>query len=84
MFWRYFYTRAQAFFVLTLIGGTGAIAHPAFLLLCAPYIVLRASEPSATLKGPLRLLRPLLYVSRDAITFGMLTAASFRFRSLLL
>jgi GT2 family glycosyltransferase len=84
MFGRYFYSRTQALFLLALLGVAGAFFHWAALVAIVPYFWSRASEPSATLKGPLRLLRPLLYIPRDAITLGMLIAASIKFRSLLL
>ena len=35
-------------------------------------------------RGPLRVLRALMYLPKDVIAFGVLAAGSFRYRSLLL
>lgn len=84
MFGRYFYSKAHAFLLLAFAGLVGALLHWGALALCLPYVASRGSEPSATLKGPLRLLRALIYLPRDVISVGMLTVASIKFRSLLL
>ncbi|MEO7144562.1 MAG: glycosyltransferase [Bryobacteraceae bacterium] len=81
---RYFYDRSQALFCLLLVGLALAFVHVAALLLCVPYIAHRAAEPSATLKGPLRLLRAGLYLPRDAALLGLLVTTSVRKRCLLL
>ncbi|HWB83063.1 MAG TPA: glycosyltransferase [Bryobacteraceae bacterium] len=84
MYARYFYDVAQALFCLFLLGLGLALVHPIFLLFCLPYILFRSSEPSATLKGPLRLLRSAIYFPRDAVQFGSLFWSSVKARSLLL
>jgi glycosyltransferase involved in cell wall biosynthesis len=81
---RYFYDRAQALFALALGGILLSAIWPIFLTLTAPYLAMRASEPSATLRGALRVLRPAFYLPRDAICFALLLAGSVRYRALLL
>lgn len=81
---RYFYNRTQALLTLGLLGVVGAVAHPAALLLALPYVIDRTSEPSQTLKGPLRLLRAALYLPRDLATLAALLLGSIRYRTLLL
>ena len=83
-FARYFYNRNQALFVLGLVGLGASLATPGALLLLLPWFADRVREPSRTLKGPLRLVRPLLYFPRDLATFGALLAGSIRYRALLL
>lgn len=82
--WGCFFDRAQAGFALGLAGTALAWVTPVALVAWVPYAVLRASEPTRTLRGPLRLLRVLLYAPRDALAFLVLLAGSIRFRSLLL
>lgn len=81
---RYFYDRIQAYFVTALAGVGLAVLHPAWIVLALPYAALRAREPSATLKGPLRVLRVPTYFVRDAASFVVLVIGSVRFRSVLL
>ena len=81
---RYFFDQAQALVVLALLGLVGGFFYPAALLLILPYFIKRATEPSKTLKGPMRLLRVVLYFPRDLATFGALLLASIRYRALLL
>ena len=83
---RYFFERAQALLVLALLGVfiAVALAAPVAALLALPYACVRAMEPTRTLRGPLRLLRVLVYLPRDLITLGILTASSIRHRTLLL
>lgn len=81
---RYFYDRVQAYFVAAAAGLGLAAFHSAWLVLGIPYALLRGSEPSATLKGPLRLLRVPTYFARDAFSFLVLAVGSVRFRSVLL
>lgn len=83
-FARYFFDHSQASYLVALIGILLVTFHPGWLVLSLPYVVLRASEPTATLKGPLRLVRVLVYFPRDALSFLVLLAGSIRFRSLLL
>lgn len=84
MYARYFYDRSQALFCLLLAGLALAFIHPVALLLCLPYTLHRASEPSATLKGPFRLLRAAIYFPRDAVLLGLLLLTSLRVRCILL
>ncbi len=80
----YFFDQYQAKLTLLLGGLLASLLHPGFLLLSVPYLLARGSQPSRTLKGPLRLLRAGLYFPRDLYTFGTLLAGSVRHRSLLL
>lgn len=84
LFARYFYDRAQACLLAALAGIVLSNWSLAGLLLCAPYVWLRTSEPSQTLRGPLRLLRSLFYLPQDLISLAILTAGSLRHRSLVL
>jgi glycosyltransferase involved in cell wall biosynthesis len=81
---RYFWDLGQALFTLLLLGAVGAFFSLWFLLLALPYVVYRASGSARTLRGPLRVLRVLLYVARDVCSFGILLTASVRDRCLLL
>jgi cellulose synthase/poly-beta-1,6-N-acetylglucosamine synthase-like glycosyltransferase len=83
-FARYFYDRAQAFIFGALAGVALAPVSLWFLLAVVPYVWLRASEPTKTLRGPLRLLRPGFYALRDVCSLGILFASSVKARSLLL
>jgi cellulose synthase/poly-beta-1,6-N-acetylglucosamine synthase-like glycosyltransferase len=80
---RYFYDRPQAALVAALAGAALAPLTPLAWLLLLPYLLVRGSESTKTLRGPLRLLRPLLYFPRDMISLALLTAGSIRYRSLL-
>jgi glycosyltransferase involved in cell wall biosynthesis len=80
----YFFDRGQALFVLLVIGLVLGILHPLGFVLCAPYAIFRASEPTQTLRGPLRPLRVAPYFLRDVFSFLILCAGSLRYRSLLL
>lgn len=85
MFQRYFLDRAQALLVLGLAASAaGPLTHGAALLSWLPYILFRALEPTATLHGPLRVLRPGPYLLRDLSSFCLLAAGSIRYGSLLL
>jgi glycosyltransferase involved in cell wall biosynthesis len=81
---RYFYDRAQCLLALGLLGVVCASATPWTLALCLPYVVARASEPTATLNGFKRPLRVAAYFLRDVASFGLLLAGSIRYRSVLL
>ena len=81
---RFFFDRIHAALSLAIAGAALAPLQPAALLLAMPYFVSRAREPSLTLRGPRRLLRPLLYLPRDLVSFGLLLAGSVRFGALLL
>jgi len=82
--WGCFFDRAQAGFALGLAGTALAWVTPEALVAWVPYAAIRASEPTRTLRGPLRLLRVFFYAPRDALAFLVLLAGSIRFRSLLL
>ena len=84
LFARYFYDRAQAAFLLALAGIALAGLIPAGLALCLPYVLVRATEPTRTLRGALRLLRVAVYAAKDGLSFVLLLAGSIRYRSLLL
>jgi glycosyltransferase involved in cell wall biosynthesis len=83
-FHRYFYDQTQAYFVASLAGLSLAVFHPLWLTVCLPYAWLRGSQATATLKGPLRLLRVPTYFVRDAMSFAVLIIGSVKFRSVLL
>ncbi len=84
-FGRYFFEPAQFYLCLLLIGiVTVLMFNPWCALLTLPYILHRSSGRSNSLKGPLRLVRPLFYLLRDTSSFGLLIAGSIRFRCLLL
>ena len=83
----YFMDVGQALFALFLIGAiAGALTHWWWsgVLLFLPYFIYRAGEPSNTLRGPFRAIRVVAYLSRDICSFGILVAASIRYRCLLL
>jgi glycosyltransferase involved in cell wall biosynthesis len=79
-----FFDRGHALLALALAGMALAPVQAWALALCLPYAVFRASEPTRTLRGPLRPLRILPYFVRDAISFLILSAGSIRYGSLLL
>jgi glycosyltransferase involved in cell wall biosynthesis len=83
-FCRYFLDRAQAFVVLGVAGAAVAPWFPLALLLLIPYVAFRASEPTRSLKGPLRLGRPVLYFIRDFSSLCILAASSVKNRRILL
>src|SRR5262249_62220067 len=80
----YFYDRHQAFFTLGLLGGLLSFASPVAWILWLPYWVSRSFERSATLRGPLQLVRALFYLPRDLASFLLLSAGSVWFRTVLL
>lgn len=83
-FAHYFYDRAQAALLVALLGTAAAgVSFPA-LIAWIPYVAVRASEPSATLRGAARLLRALFYLPRDLASLALLTAGSLRHRAILL
>ena len=83
LFARYFYDDAQAWLLLGLAGTLLAGLSPWTLLAWLPYVWRRSSDATRA-AGPLRLLRPLLYLPRDLCTMGLLLAGSLRFGALLL
>lgn len=83
-FGRYFFDKVQACLTLAILGTVIAARFPAVLVLALPYVFIRVSEPSGTLRGPLRLLRVLLYLPRDLVSMGLLLAGSVRYGALLL
>jgi len=80
----YFWDLGQALFALLLLGAIGTVFTPWSLLLVLPYVSHRAAGPASTLRGPLRAFRVLIYLARDVCSFGILLAASIRYRCLLL
>lgn len=83
-FARYFLDRAQAALSLGLVGAVLTVLSPWALLLWGPYVWVRGSEATRTLTGPLRILRVIVYLPRDLISFLILARGSLRFRSLVL
>ena len=85
MYRSYFLDRPQAFFLLAVLGSLLGVAfHWAGFLLAMPYVIVRAAEPTHSLKGPLRVARVIAYMTRDIASFCLLTAGSIRYRCLLL
>ena len=80
----YFYDVIQVWILMALAGVVLAWFSLWSLVLVLPYIWVRGSETSKTLKGPLRLVRVLLYAPRDLASFVLLTAGSLRFGALIL
>ncbi len=83
-FARYFFDRNHAWTWLAIVGGALAFLSSWFLLLGVPYAISRGSEPTRTLKGPLRLLRVALYWPRDVVHAMVMLWGAIRHRSLLL
>lgn len=83
-FARYFYDLPQACFLLALLGLALTPVSPLALGLLLPYVLVRGTEPTATLRGIRRPLRVVAYFFRDATSFLLLVAGSLRYRSLLL
>jgi glycosyltransferase involved in cell wall biosynthesis len=81
---RYFFDRSQAALCLALVGLVAATVHPATIALAIPYVYLRASEPSKTLRGVFKIARAALYFPRDLTTLAVLAYSSARHFSLLL
>jgi len=84
MYGGYFLNSAHAGATLLLLGIIGCALSPWSLLLAVPYFAIRASEPSKSLRGPLKLVRPLVYLGRDVAAVCGMAIASVRARSLLL
>jgi glycosyltransferase involved in cell wall biosynthesis len=80
----YFFDRAHACLALLLFGVALSPFSPFWLLACVPYVVVRASEPTRSLRGVRRILRALIYLPRDLLAFGVLLLGSLRYRTLLL
>jgi glycosyltransferase involved in cell wall biosynthesis len=83
MYGSYFLDRGQALFALAGAGLTGSLLHPGLLVLALPYLAVRITEPSGTLRGPARLIRVGAYFLRDAASFLLLLAGSIRYRTVL-
>lgn len=83
-FGKYFLDHVQAAVLVALAGLLVSWVTPYGLALCVPYLLLRSSEPSQTLRGPLRLFRAFFYFFRDITSFFILLAGSIRFRALLI
>ncbi len=83
-FCRYFYDQSQAWLLLGVFGMVMSLIHPGFLILLLPYVVVRGSEPTRTLRGALRLARVCVYLPRDVTSLCLLTAGSLNHRCLLL
>jgi glycosyltransferase involved in cell wall biosynthesis len=84
MAYGYFLDRGHALLALALVGILSAVFQPWCLLLCLPYGIFRASEPTRSMRGLLRPLRVAPYFVRDVFSFLILLAGSVRYRSLLL
>jgi glycosyltransferase involved in cell wall biosynthesis len=80
----YFFDIAHACLTLLLLGVALSPFSPFWLVACIPYVVVRASEPTRSLRGVRRILRALIYLPRDLLAFGVLLVGSLRYRTLLL
>ena len=69
---------------LLLIGIALTPLSPLWLACVIPYVILRASEPTQTLRGVKRILRAFIYLPRDLLAFGLLVLGSVRYGTLLL
>lgn len=83
-FARYFFDRHQAALLAALVATLLAVVTPWTLLAWIPYVLSRGVQPTRSLRGPLRLLRVLVYLPRDVLSMGQLTLSSIRYRTLLL
>jgi glycosyltransferase involved in cell wall biosynthesis len=83
-FLKYFYNRAHALLLLVFTGIGLSFVSLWFLALIIPYVIVRTSERSRTLRGPLHVLRMMIYLPRDLTALALLLAGSIRYRSLLL
>jgi cellulose synthase/poly-beta-1,6-N-acetylglucosamine synthase-like glycosyltransferase len=81
---RYFFDRPQVALILALSALPFVFAEPLFALLAVPYLVVRAMEPTQSLRGAMRLVRPLFYLPRDLVSLFLLAAGSIRYRTVLL
>lgn len=85
MYGRYFLNRAQALVTLPVAAATlGVLAYWGFWVLALPYVLVRLREPATTMGGLLRPVRLLAHLTRDLLTFAILTAGSIRYRCVLL
>ncbi len=80
----HFFDLAHACLTLLLLGVALSPLSPFWLLAGIPYIAVRASEPTRSFRGVLRILRALVYLPRDLLAFGVLLVGSLRYRTLLL
>jgi glycosyltransferase involved in cell wall biosynthesis len=80
----YFFDPAHAGLTLLLAGVALSAFSPYWLAACIPYILVRASEPTRSLRGVRRILRAAIYLPRDLLAFGVLLLGSLRYRTLLL
>lgn len=83
-FARYFFDRHQAALLVGIVGTILAMVTPWSLLAWAPYVLSRGCESTRSLRGPLRLIRVMVYLPRDIMTMGLLAHSSVKHRSLLL
>ena len=84
LFRGYFYDRAQQCLLLALLGIASIWITPLAAICCIPYVALRMFEPSATLKGLLRVVRLGSYLTKDIASLLLLVSGSVRYRSLLI
>lgn len=85
MFAWLFATPCSAVFLMFLAGCITAVAvHPAFLLMCVPYVYHRCGEKSRIFGGILKPFRFLVYLPRDSMTFAFHVLGSLRHRTVLL
>jgi glycosyltransferase involved in cell wall biosynthesis len=80
---RVFYDLPQAFVFLAILGLI-FLPMPWSLIPFLPYVVYRSMEPTKSLKGPLRLARPVFYSLRDVSSFAILLVSSIKAKRLVL
>jgi glycosyltransferase involved in cell wall biosynthesis len=83
-FLRYFVDLPQACLTLLLAGVILSAWSPLWLGFAVPYALVRALEPTRTLRGARRVARVFVYLPRDLLTFGLLLRGSIRYRTVLL
>lgn len=84
LYLQYFYDKTQAFFTLGAAGCVLIRLSWWSLLLWLPYFLHRASQPTRTLRGVLRVSRPVFYCLQDSVSFILLLAGSIRARTVVL
>jgi glycosyltransferase involved in cell wall biosynthesis len=83
-FAKYFYDDVQAYLLAAIVALALALYFPPTLLGVVPYFVRRGAENTRALRGPLRILRPLVYFPRDTLTLVTLLRGCVKYRALLL
>ncbi len=78
LYHRFFLNRAQAGLCALAAGVILSTVNSYFALLCLPYFLIRATEPTVFFRSWKRPLLSLMYLPRDFTTFAILLFSSFR------